>query len=248
MLSLRKISALLTCFVGLSFLAGCEKPTANVNIHGVNYSGDTFRYIVADPATPDKAAGGELIDPFGAGGTTCCIALPKKWHPGIKLQVHTTHWLKKLPDGSHPEIKQVHLVGVPPYVDDRPGELWVLREASGNVSVISSDFQPDNVKWPGKVKGWPVPSLEYRRERWELYRKHEEGGVRLFQELLDELEKSPDIHANDAWEHAVQYEADTIKNFSGPHDPKYRVQLKQEYEEGLEHSRLRLKQIMETRP
>lgn len=248
MFSLRRILELLTCVVGPLFLGGCEKPTVNVNLHGVNYSGETFSYDVADPATPDKAAGGELIDPFGAGGTTCCITLPKKWHPGIKLQVRTKHWLKKLPDGSLPEIKQVYLVDVPRYVDDRPGELWVLREVSGNVSVISSDYQPDHVKWPGKVKGWPVPSLEYQRERWEVYRKHEAGGVRLFQELLDELEKSPDARAKDAWEHATQYKPDTIKNFSGPHDPKYRAKLKQEYEDGLEHSRLRLKQIMEARP
>lgn len=248
MFSLPRLLALLTCFVGPLFLGGCEKPTVNVNLHGVNYSGETFSYDVADPAAPNQAAGGELIDPFGAGGTTCCVTLPKKWHPGIKLQVRTTHWLKKPPDGSLPEIKQVYLVDVPRYIDDRPGELWVLREVSGNVSVISSDFQPDHVKWPGKIKGWPVPSLEYQRERWEVYRKHEAGGVRLFQELLNELEKSPDARAKDAWEHATQYEPDTIKNFSGPHDPKYRAKLKQEYKDGFEHSRLRLKQIMEARP
>lgn len=246
--SLRRILSLLACFTGSVFLTACEKPTVNVSLHGVNYSGETFSYDVADPATPDKAAGGELIDPFGAGGTTCCITLPKRWHSGIKLKIRTTHWLKKRPDGSLPEIKQVQVVDVPAYIEGKPGELWVLREVDGKISVVSSDFQPDHPKWPGKVKGWPVPSLAYQRERWELYRKHEAGGVRLFQGLLDELEKSPETRAKEAWEHATQYEPDTIKNFSGPRDPKYRAQLKQEYKNGLDHSRLRLKQIMEARP
>jgi hypothetical protein len=245
---LRQVLVLIYCCIGAVLLVACEKPTVSVNLHGVNYSGETFSYDVADPATPDKAAGGELIDPFGAGGTTCCVTLPRKWHPGIKLQVRTTHWLKKLSDGSLPEIKQQNLVDVPPYADGRPGELWVLRETDGKVSVISSDFQPDHAKWPGKMKGWPVPSLEYQRERWELYRKHEEGGVRLFQELLGQLEKSPKTETKEAWEYAKQYEPARIRNFSGPDDPRYFAQLKREYQEGLEHSRLRLKQIMLERP
>ena len=248
MLPLHRAGPALICCVGFLLLTACEKPTVSVNLHGVNYSAETFSYDVADPAAPDSGAGGELIDPFGAGGTTCCVTLPRKWQPGTKLQVRTMHWLKKRPDGSLPEIKEVHLVDVPPYVDGKPGELWVLREADGKVDVISSDFQPDHPRWPGKVKGWPVPSLEYQRERWEIYRKHEEGGVRLFRTLLDELEKSPETRAREAWEHARQFEPATIKNVSGPTDPRYLAQLKQEYEEGLLHSEMRLKQIMEARP
>jgi hypothetical protein len=238
---------IICCKISL-LLSACEQAKVNVNLHGVNYSGETFYYDVADPSTPDKAAGGELVDPFGAGGTTCCVTLPNKWRPGIKLQVRTKYWMKKRPDGGLPEFKQVNLVDVPPYVDGKPGELWVLREVDGGVSVISSDFQPDHAKWPGKVKGWPVPSLEYQRERWELYRKHEEGGVRLFQELLDELKKNPEAHVEEAWKHAKQYERATTQGFSGPNDPKYIAQLRHEYEGSLQRSKLRLKEIMEGRP
>jgi hypothetical protein len=239
---------LIYCCIGAVLLVACEKPTVSVNLHGVNYSGETFSYDVADPATPDKAAGGELIDPFGAGGTTCCVTLPRKWHPGIKLQVRTTHWLKKLSDGSLPEIKQQNLVDVPPYADGRPGELWVLREADGKVSVVSSDFQPDHLKWPGKVKGWPVPSLEYRRERWEVYKKYEEEGVELYLRLLDDLNKSPQEEVLEAWQHTKKYDPLSLKQFSGPNDPRYLIFLKRHYVEGLERSHEKLKRIMEERP
>jgi Protein of unknown function (DUF3304) len=231
-----------------SVLAGCEKPVAGVNLHAVNYSGDAFRYYVTDPAAPKAVAGGELIEPFAAGGTTCCFALPKKWRPGIKVQIRTTHWLPERPDGSLPEVTEVHLVEVPAYVESKPGELWVVRGASGGMSVISSDFQPDHPKWPGTPKGWPVPSVEYQRERWELYKYHQEGFVEAYVDLLDKLEKTPRTHVKEAWEHASKYEKSSLKGFFGPDDPRYIIFLKEDYTQGLKRSREKLKKIMEMRP
>jgi hypothetical protein len=239
----------LLCLLTALVLSACEKPTVDVSLHGVNYSAETFSYYVRDPAAPDKSGGGgELIDAFAAGGTTCCATLPRSWRPGIKVQVNTTHWLKKRPDEDLPEVKETYLVDVPPYVDGKPGELWVLRASNGGISVVSSDFQPDHPKWPGKVKGWPVPSLEYRRERWELIKKHEEGGVRDAISLLEQLERDPRGEAREAWEHAKRYQPLTIKGFSGPEDRMYVVHLRKEYEEALEYSRKRVKEVMEARP
>lgn len=246
---LRRIApTLVSCCIGSVLLGACEKKSVNVNVHGVNYTGDTFSYDVADPAKPERGAGGELIDPFGAGGTTCCVVLPSKWRPGIKLQVRTKYWVERKSDGKLSEFKDLDIVEVPPYADGKPGELWVLREQDGKVSVVSSDFQPDHEKWPGKIKGWPIPSLEYRRERWELYRKYEQGGVDLYRELIEKLEKSPETEAAEAWSVAEQYNRESIKNFSGPKDSRYIEYLKQEYEEGLQRSKLRLKKVMEERP
>jgi hypothetical protein len=235
--------------LGLPLLAGWEEPTSvGVNIHGVNYSDNTFTFSVSDPATPDRSAGGGLIDPFGAGGLICCFSLPKKWMPGIKVRVWTKHWLPKLPDGSLPAVEEQHIVEVPPYVDGKPGELWILRAVDGSASVISSDFQPDHPQWPGKVKGWPVPSREYQLERWEIYRNHEEGGVRLYVSLLEQLEKTPQKEAREAWDHAKRYEPSSIEGFSGPDDPNYLIALKKEYQDGLDESHRRLKRVMEDRP
>lgn len=240
--------AMLLCLSTVTLLSACEKSTVDVNLHGVNYSGETFSYVVSDPAKPESGSGGELIDPFGAGGMTCCVTLPKVWRPGIKLKVRATHWLKGRPDGSLPQIKEEHLVEVPMYVDGKPGEVWVLREADGKVSVISSDFQPDHPKWPGTVKGWPVPSLEYRRERWELLRKHEQMFIDNYLDLLAELEKSPSVRATDAWKHALEYDRESLHEFAGPDDPKYLMFIKQEYATGLTRSRERLAQLMELKP
>lgn len=237
-----------TYLLTASILCGCAKPTVSVDVHGVNYSGNEFSYLLVNQSDPDSSSVGERIDPFAAGGTTCCYSLPKQWRPGIKVQIRTTHWLPKDADGNLPEVKEEHVVEVPPYVDGKAGELWVVREADGSVSVVSSNFQPDHPRWPGKLKGWPVPSLEYRRERWELLRQLEESNLNMFAVLLAELEKSPRERAVRAWENAQQYERDSLRDFSGPSDPKYIKYLHERYVEEFEESRARLKELTEMRP
>jgi hypothetical protein len=229
-------------------LVACAKPTVNVSVHGVNYSGATFSYYIDDPASPDGGGAGEELEPFAAGGTTCCFGLPKKWRPGIKVKILSTHWLPKQADGRLPSVKNVYVVDVPRYPDGKPGELWVLRATDGSLSVISSDFQPDHPKWPGKVKGWPIPSLEYRRERWELMKAQEEFAVESSSSLLAELNKNPQNHVREAWELAKKYRPMTIKEFSGPDDPRYLVRLKKEYEAELVYSQKALEKLLEGRP
>lgn len=234
--------------LGASLLSACEKSTVAVNLHGVNYTDNSFSYVVMDPDNPAGGAGGELIDPFGAGGTMCCAKLPRKWRQGIKLQVRTIQYVQQRPTETVVEAKKLHDVEVPKYIDGKPGELWVLLNADESVSVVSSDFQPDHAQWPGKVKGWPVPSLEYQRERWELYRKHEEGGVRLYISLLEELDREPNKHLKDSWEYSEKNSPSDLNGFSGPGDPNYLTSLKKEYEEGLERSRRLLKNVMDEKP
>ena len=234
--------------LGASLLYGCGNPMVDVNVHGINYTDNTFTYVVVDPKNPAGGAGDGLIDPFAAGGTTCCAKLPRKWQPGIKLQVRTTHYLQQRPAETVVESKKLHAVEVPKYIDGTPGELWVLMNVDGSVSVVSSDLQPDHAQWPGKIKGWPVPSIEYQRERWELYRKHEEGGVELYLFLLKELQNEPNKRALEAWKYTEKSDSSELAGFSGPADPKYLAMLKKQYEEGLERSRALLKNVMDARP
>ncbi|MBD8528682.1 MULTISPECIES: DUF3304 domain-containing protein [unclassified Massilia] len=239
---------ILACLICVSSLCGCEKRTVAVNVHGVNYTDNAFTYVVVDPENPAGSAGDGLIDPFAAGGTTCCAKLPRKWQPGIKLQVRTTHYLQQRPAETVVESRKLHIVEVPKYIDGTPGELWVLMNADGSVSVVSSDLQPDHAQWPGKIKGWPAPSIEYQRERWELYRKHEEGGVNLYLSLLEELKKEPGKHLKESWDHTKKRYPSDLVDFSGPNDPRYVAFLKKEYDEGLDRSRRLLKNVMEAKP
>lgn len=219
---------------------------ASVSLHGVNYSDREFSYFIADPENPQKAIGGEHIAPFAGGGTTCCAALPWKWKPGTKVRLTTTHWLKKLPDGSLPEITEGHEVEVPEYAE--PGELWVIRDGDGKISVVSSNVQPDHASWPGRIKGWPVPSLKYRRERWELHRNLEEHSVNVHKSLLRKLEQHPEKEANEAWKFAKEYSPSDLVGFSGSDDPRYFQFLKKKYTEELNRSKAQLDEIIRAKP
>ncbi|PWF48673.1 DUF3304 domain-containing protein [Massilia glaciei] len=240
------------CALGVPMLVACAKPDVSknvpVSIHGVNYSANEFTYFIADPNNAGNKGGGELIEPYAGGGITCCYTLPRVWRPGIKLEIHSTHMLVAVADGELREVKKTTVVDVPRYVDDKAGELWVIRDGDGTMSVVSSDYQPDHPKWPWKVKGWPVPSLAYQRERWELYRKHEQDGIDLYKSMLEELRVDPKKHAEESWDVAKEYDKDSIKGFSGPSDPSYLTKLKKGNEDGLRRSYELLERVMKAKP
>jgi hypothetical protein len=225
-----------------------ESRTVAVNLHGVNYTGNEFRYYVVDSSNPETGGGGELIDPYGAGGITCCATLPKKWVPGTMVEVLTIHWTENATDGKRTAIKETHRVEVPQYATGKPGELWVVRELGGKISVVSSDLQPDHRNWPGKIKGWPIPSIEYRRERCEIFRKHEAEGVKSLTKLLEDLEKNPGATAIDMWKTGKEYDPKSVAGLSGPNDPRYLNSLKITIKRTLDETRQRLQQVMKARP
>lgn len=226
-----------------------EEKSVGVNLHGVNHTAETFSFYLKDPENPERISGGSgLIDPFGAGGISCCAVLPRKWESGLKLKIHATHWPKRPSGGNAREIKEVVEAAVPEYPDGEPGEIWVLRHIDGKIEVVSSDYQPDHPKWPGSLKGWPIPSIEYRRERWELYRRHEAHGVELYESLLKELDEEPEQRASDAWDYAKKDDPTSLTEFSGPDDPIYLAKLRARYTEGLKRSKQRLQEVMEAKP
>lgn len=68
----RRLLAL--CAVALPALTGCAKDTVPVSIHGVNYTGQEFSFIIVDPENHKNFGGGELIAPFAA--AALCAAMP----------------------------------------------------------------------------------------------------------------------------------------------------------------------------
>ena len=220
----------------------------SVSLHGVNYTGESFQYVVADPKDPSNSGGGEHISPFSAGGTMCCYQLPKRWAPGIQVQVQATHWTEKGPEKKLEEITQVHMVELPRFPDREVGALWVLRTKDGAIELVFSNVQPDHPNWPGRVKGWPEPSLEYRRERWELYRNLAEDSVENNRNLLSGLQAKSQQDLRKSWELHKRYNREEVSEFTGPEDPAFSAYLKKRYVDGLRHSELKLQQILKAKP
>ncbi len=237
-------------------LTACAKPDAPsaaaksipVPIHGVNYTVEPFSFVVIDPQDNKNNGGGETINSYAAGGTMCCFSLPAEWRPGLKVEIAETYWLPMKADQTVPEFKKKHVVEIPPYQGGQVGELWVLRGTGGEMTVVSSNVQPDHQSWPGKVKGWPVPSLEYRRELYDQSIAEAHSTVELYVKSLDELSREPAKHALEEWNSNKRYEPDSIKPYKGPDDPAYLQKLKKEYEDYLASARDDLRKKKAARP
>ena len=229
-------------------LSACAQSDVPVSIHGVNYSGDSFSYVLVDPKDENNAGGGETIGPFEAGGTMCCYTLPAQWRAGMKVEIRETYWLPKLPDKTMPEVNKKHVVEVPPYAKGDVGELWVVRAADGTMSLVSSNYQPDHAKWSGKIKGWPIPDLAYRRERYDIFISEAQDWVDLYIQLLDELKKTPAKRATSQWEYVSRSNAAKLKPYSGPLDPAYLAMLQKDYQASLLLAQEKLKRLKASRP
>jgi hypothetical protein len=203
----------------------CAKDTVAVSIHGVNYSAEDFTYIVEDPENSKNTGGGETVGPFEAGGIMCCYELPVVWRSGIRIKVNQEFEsrMDKKSAGSSTRV-----IEIPPYIDGKPGELWVVRAADGSIDIVSSDYQPNHPKWPGQVKGWPVASLEYRRYRWLLYVKDAKASIEIAEGALAELDVAPEKVAQRSWNVDSKYKKNELNEYYGATDPKYieRVKLK----------------------
>lgn len=154
-----------------------------VEISGVNYSDQPITYVVSDPNAPGNV-GGEPVDPFAAGGLMCCFRLPEKWQPGIKVRV-------QIFDTNRNPVKD-ETVNLPPYVDGKPGRIWAVHYQDGVVDVLSSDYGPQHAKWPGKLKGWPVPTVEYRRKLIEREIEATKHSIAVSRRLLADPKTSPE--------------------------------------------------------
>jgi len=113
---------------------------------------------------------------------------------------------------------------------------------------VFSNVQPDHPDWPGRVKGGPEPSLEYRRERWELYRHSAQGDVDNYRHLLSDLQTKSKKDLRESWELHKKYNREEVSGFSGPEDPAYSVYLKKRYVKGLRYAELKLEQILRAKP
>ena len=228
-------------------LVACAKPNVPVSIHGVNYSANDFTYVLVDPINQSNNGGGETIGKFEAGGTVCCYELPRKWHAGMQVEIRSRYWVKvEKKDGDLREIAQNQTVEIPQY--STPAELWVIRSSDGKLDIVASNVQPNHPEWPGKVKGWPEPSLEYKRSKWEIYLTNARAEVKLFEGLLSQYKNAPVAAAKESWDYAVERNSKPPSGFTGYKDPAYIESLIREDSAALLDARKRLQQVLDSRP
>ena len=219
-------------FVLLASLAagGCALGHANTvpaSVSGVNYTDQDIRYRLFDPKDPKQTVvASEEIGPFAAGGVICCYNVPKTWAPGIQVGVILQSYDNNARDY---RPRQTFIVDLPPYdKSGKAGDVWFINYPDGTVGVVSTAYRPNGDEWPGKIKGWPKPSLTFQRELWERDMRLARESLESDQNAQAELQRDPKKYLRETWERRSErfQSRKELEKFSGPEDPKFFAQEK----------------------
>ncbi len=99
------------------------------------------------------------------GGETCCVSIPRKWRPGIKLKIKW-EYDKRSEDSTPLPPAQAVEVDLPKY--EKPGKMQVHFYDDHKVKVVVSNCSPEHPFYPmaaGDIAPWvPFRTKEEMRE------------------------------------------------------------------------------------
>ena len=125
---------------------------AAVGLTGVHHLGDKFN--IADFYV-DGYNGSNVGREGGGGRTVCCVLLPKKWRPGLSVEVR---W--SVNDWSHENRAEIeagndrsiaglgYIARVPVDRYEKAAQLWVHFYAGGKARVLSSEIYSESKQHP----------------------------------------------------------------------------------------------------
>ncbi len=230
--------------------------TVGASVSGVNYTDQDITYLLFDPSAGkdekgrDKVVASEMIGPYSAGGILCCYPLPKTWHPGLQAGVLLDVFDAKTRDYLP---RQRFIVDIPRY--EQAADVWFINYPDGTVGVVSTAYRPNGEGWPGKIKGWPKPSIEYQRQRWQLYMDDALSSLRLYTKNVETLRTDPQKHLQRRWNYLLDREKNApgpppeeLKKFSGPDDPKFLAYEREQNEKYLKQSQDKVDYLQKIKP
>lgn len=253
-----KISNLMRAALTVTLMAlagGCAavsskgNETMMVSVKGVNYSGDVVVFSVDDPLVPKNATGGDRASSYSGAGIQCCIQLPKVWHSGMQLVIDAIVYPVDETDFKHelPRYMKKFTVDVPQYPADQPTELWVIRTPSGDMNLVASNVDPTHEAWPGALKGWPEPSLAFKRRYWDNKVREIGEEIERTKSFLEQGLAKPELRLIE-WNLRKKNRPNELTKFSGPDDPAFAESITARRKESLSHLQTKLQQLLEERP
>lgn len=141
-------------FAILSSLSGFQKrdddiPVALIGVHhlGADYRINEF-YV-------NRRGGSSIGEGGGGGGHVCCIALPRKWRPGLQAEIRwEVHYNSPVPDqASSPKIEGegIYKALVPVEAYTKPSDFYIHFFPRGRVRIVVDEFSPiadqHPIKW-----------------------------------------------------------------------------------------------------
>ncbi len=162
---MKRLCRMLAGLLGMALLlTGCSREaTLGADITGYNHTTDQSLYYFTVNGNM-----GPNLDPLGGGGAfTCCVEIPLRWKPGIKVKVW---WMYQggtsvLPPEPPPHTAEIEL---PPYQPGDIGSVQVhfypdqkIRVLVAKIGIRHPDYPPE-LTWEAPppanaVPGTPLP-------------------------------------------------------------------------------------------
>ncbi|WP_137009668.1 DUF3304 domain-containing protein [Aquitalea aquatilis] len=205
-----RILLLISSALLLSACSALGQQKMGVALTAINYTDDD--YDAVGIAMPDDIKTFEAMDrvsAYGGSGTMCCVALPEKWQPGMKMVVLTQAGTKAktLEEWDKEKIPVIpHQVDVPRYTT--PARVWIQIMSPDKVLVTVSNYSPENPNWPGEIKGGPKPSLEYRRKIWD---RDNSLLQKQLKKMIEARDSKTDIKEKNSYQEAIDSIQEELK-------------------------------------
>jgi hypothetical protein len=203
-----EIAALATLLTACATPSEKKEEQSGGAVHALNYSAREVAYIAVEhPGHPEGGGGGDALNPYGGGGDICCFSVPAKWSPDIRVVIVYQFY----PEKTYRRVE----VGVPPYPNGKAGDIWLIVHPDESAEAVVSDFGPSRPEWPGKIKGYPVPSREYRLKRWEEKLQREKTDLAAMKKALsgDTTGLSPEELAR--LKRGIKYSEEEVNRMEG---------------------------------
>jgi hypothetical protein len=111
--------------LGFALLACSDTSDASIELSGLNYTDAWITEFLVN------GYHGHGISPNGGGGKfVCCVTIPRKWHPGMKVTIRWTA------DDRVPDLWKERVVVVPEYTEQDIGNFAVHFYPDDSVKVL----------------------------------------------------------------------------------------------------------------
>ena len=87
-----------------------------------------------------------------------------------------------------------------------------------------------------------------RRARSDAHIRHAEGGVRLWEKLIAQMQRAPLEHATQVWDAERKTDPKAFSDYAGPDDARFQAYLRTDYARLLAESKNKVDQLKKERP
>jgi len=119
-----------------------------VNVLGFHHMGSD--YLISHFSINKEI--GDRVDRTGSSGTVCCLMIPKKWHPGLTVEVRwEVYQVIKEPDGitvAREKKEAIYRAQVPVEEYTDTGDIYIHFFSDGRARVVVSDYLPTAKRHP----------------------------------------------------------------------------------------------------